>query len=133
MCHIFSIIEVAEYIDMTIHITNSLHRLHTQMADWYPDREKQILQEFRGNVVEGAVSSFWNTQHLVGFTCILYITIRLTLNYASPSPNKLLKIDGIGEKLGSRVTEFLTPNDVGFKSRIYYSVAGVFSLAILFF
>jgi hypothetical protein len=87
----------------------------------------------RGYMIENFASTYWNFNRIIAFLCAIYVVVRMTVISTSPRSSSLLAIEGIGEKLSGRITEFLKAKDDSLKHIIFLCAWGVISFCILFF
>ena len=84
-------------------------------------------------MIENFASTYWNLNRILAFLCSIYVVVRMTVISTSPRANSLLAIEGIGEKLSGRVTEFLKAKDASLKHIVLLCGWGAISFCILFF
>ena len=89
-----------------------------------------ILRKY---MIENFASTYWNFNRILAFLCAIYVVVRMTVISTSPRANSLLAIEGIGEKLSGRVTEFLKAKDASLKHIVFLCGWGAISFCILFF
>jgi len=76
---------------------------------------------------------FWDLNRLIAGVCFIYVFWRGILIYSSPNATALMSIDGVGEKISDRITDFLRPKDAKLSSKILLFVWGFSSLLVLIF
>ena len=84
-------------------------------------------------MIENFASSYWNLNRILAFLCAIYVVVRITVISTSPRASSLLAIEGIGEKLSSRITEFLKAKDASLWNKFSLCAWGAASFCILFF
>ncbi len=87
----------------------------------------------RRHMIENFASTYWNFNRILAFLCAIYVVVRMMFISTSPRANSLLAIEGIGEKLSGRITEFLRAKDASLKHILFLCAWGVISFCILFF
>lgn len=87
----------------------------------------------RRYMIENFASTYWNFNRILAFLCAIYVVVRMTVISTSPRANSLLAIEGIGEKLSSRITEFLKAKDASLWNKFSLFAWGAASICILFF